>query len=378
MTQTTMMAGGELARLLQGLGAKGDEPGRAALAALGYRDPLQVLAWMTQVRAEPNYLALREADRLRFEAVLPALLLGAARAPEPEATLRCALDLIVRMAAWPRYLAVLAAQPGGVARLVSLVGASPWLGQLLVARPALADELLPGRYAARPPARAALAQSLDETLARCSDDEVSQQIALRNFKHSGLLHILALDLEGSLDLREVSGALSDLAEVLLGAVLARVTARLGMGPTPPLGIVAYGKLGSREMSYASDTDIVFLHADRDDAPGADLMRLAGAVNQWLTAPTVAGVLYETDFRLRPYGASGLLVTSLRAFRDYQQSTAWTWEHQALTRARWIAGDARLGEAFRALRQEVLLRPRDGDQLRDDVLAMRERILASHR
>jgi glutamate-ammonia-ligase adenylyltransferase len=318
------------------------------------------------------------SDHVRLETVLPAVVTEAARAREPDATLQSALDLLGRMAQWPRYLRSLSEHPGAVRRLVGLIGASPWLGQLLTARPALADELLPDRYAARPLDRAALRTSLQDTLRRCSDDEATQWIALRNFKHSCLLHILSLDLEGALGLDEVSGALSDLADVLLETILLRVGARLGSGvaaATTPLGIIAYGKLGSREMSYASDTDIVFLH--EDGAETTSVARLATTVNQWITAPTAAGTLYETDFRLRPYGASGPLVTSLSAFRDYQLNAAWTWEHQALTRARFIAGAPTLAAAFARLRRDVLVGSRDPGKLRSDVLAMRARIAAGH-
>jgi [glutamine synthetase] adenylyltransferase / [glutamine synthetase]-adenylyl-L-tyrosine phosphorylase len=331
-----------------------------------------------------GWCAEHPVQHSRLENLLPAIVAEAARAPEPEPTLQSSLDLLAQMAQWQRYLTSLSEHPGAVRRLVSLIGASPWLGQLLAARPALADELLPDRFAARPPDRAALRASLHDTLKCCSEDEPTQWIALRNFKHSCLLHILALDLEAKLSLAEVSGALSDLADVLLETVLTRVGARQAAVQKPafdktpaPLGIVAYGKLGSREMSYASDTDIVFLHEDAPDTSAAGLARLASTVNQWVTAPTAAGILYETDFRLRPYGASGLLVTSLSAFRDYQLNAAWTWEHQALTRARFIAGASSLADAFARLRRDVLGRPRDREKLRSDVLEMRARIAAGH-
>jgi [glutamine synthetase] adenylyltransferase / [glutamine synthetase]-adenylyl-L-tyrosine phosphorylase len=337
----------------------------------GFRDLAVARAAIAAIRRDPRYLDLAAADREQLERLFPVVLGAAGRGPDPERTAQNALELLVRMAAWRRYLTLFAAHPDGFARLVGLIGASPWLGDQLVARPALADELLPGRSAARPLDRDGLCASLAETLRRCSEDESSQLIALRNFKHSCVLHILALDLEGALGLNEVSLALSDLADVILQTILARLGARNSAGE---LGIVAYGKLGSREMSYASDTDIVFLHAD--DASSDALARLARDVNRWITTPTPAGVLYETDFRLRPYGESGLLVTSLAAFREYQLNAAWTWEHQALTRARFVAGNPALARAFAELRRQVLVRDRDEATLRRDVLAMRDRILAS--
>jgi glutamate-ammonia-ligase adenylyltransferase len=334
---------------------------------------------LDRLRAEPHYAQLGDGARVRLEGLLPVIVDSAAATSEPDTTLRTALDLALRMAAWPRYLTTLATHPGAVARLVALIGASPWLGQLLLARPALADELLPGRSGDRPPERAALQASLDDTLARCSHDELGPMIALCNFKHSVLLQVLALDLEGALTLDQVSGALSDLAETLLAIVLQQVSRRAGHGRDQgdaAIGIVAYGKLGSREMSYASDTDIVFLHGGDPSADATAQVRLATTVNRWLTAPTAAGTLYETDFRLRPYGASGQLVNSLPGFRDYQLNAAWTWEHQALTRARFIAGTDALATGFTQLRREALGRVRDPEKLRADVLGMRARILAS--
>jgi glutamate-ammonia-ligase adenylyltransferase len=222
-----------------------------------------------------------------------------------------------------------------------------------------------------------LAARLHARLAAEADDEEAQLLALRQFKRERVLHILALDLDGVLDLAQVSGALSDLAELLLGTVLSRVSARMGLGEHSPIGVIGYGKLGSREMSYASDTDIVFVYDGTSDEPEADLARLAITANRWITAVTPAGVLYETDFRLRPYGNGGLLVTPFSGFREYQREHARAWEHQALTRARWIAGAGPLARAFAELRREVLARPRDPRALATEVMAMRDRIFAAH-
>jgi [glutamine synthetase] adenylyltransferase / [glutamine synthetase]-adenylyl-L-tyrosine phosphorylase len=333
---------------------------------------------LDQWRAQPGYARLSEDERARLEALVPVIVESAGKTATPAATLVVALDLVLRMAAWPRYLHTFANHTGAITRLVALVGASPWLGQLLLARPALADELLPGRNSDRPPDRATLARSLQETLRRCADDEPGLMIALCNFKHSVILQVLALDLEGALTLDQVSAALSDLADVLLSAILSRVSERLGHGSVSPVGIVAYGKLGSREMSYASDTDIVFLHEDAPAECEPAFTRLASTVNRWLTTATAAGTLYETDFRLRPYGTHGLLTSSLSGFGSYQETAAWTWEHQALTRARFVAGDPRVGQRFAQLRRQILARPRQATVLHTDVLAMRQRIAESRR
>ena len=329
------------------------------------------------MRREPAYEKLSKPERNRLENLLPDLLAAAASCTDPDATLRGCLNLVERLQRWPGYLAVLVAHPGVLRRVVGLIGASPWLGQFLLSHPELVDELLAEHYLCRLPTREALSSELQDVLDACGDDDISQMLALRNFKHSHVLHILSLDLEGLLTLDQVSVALSELADVILNAVLTRVSRRLGLGDEPPIGIIGYGKLGSREMSYASDTDIVFIYDDETEVAESKLARLARTVNQWLTEPTTAGIVYATDFRLRPYGSSGLLVTSLPAFKAYQLERAWVWEHQALTRARWIAGSGRLGTAFEAIRRQVLLKHRDSDTLRAEVLAMRERISASH-
>jgi [glutamine synthetase] adenylyltransferase / [glutamine synthetase]-adenylyl-L-tyrosine phosphorylase len=347
------------------------------LSKLGYHDSDQVLRWIDVMRRDAAYTRLDALDRKRVDGIMPQLLAAAACCPDPDTTLRGCLDLLERLQRWPGYLTVLSLHPSVLARLVALVGASPWLAQFLCTHLELLDELLGERYLCRLPDRDGLRARLQDALRDCPDDEAAQMVALRNFKHSQVLHIVCLDLEGLLSLDEVSKALSDLADVLLETVLTRVSERMQLGRSPALGIIGYGKLGSREMTYASDTDIVFIYDDASSVPEATLTRLVRTVNHWLTAPTPAGVLYETDFRLRPYGASGLLVSSVSGFAEYQRKHAWIWEHQALSRARWIAGADGVREQFQSVRGEVLAREREAQHLRSEVLAMRERILQSH-
>jgi glutamate-ammonia-ligase adenylyltransferase len=146
---------------------------------------------------------------------------------------------------------------------------------------------------------------------------------------------------------------------------------------PAFAVVAYGKLGGKELGYASDLDIIFLYEDEHpDAPEL-YARLATRLNTWISSTTPAGILFQTDLRLRPNGESGLLVSSVEAFRRYQTESAWVWEHQALTRARFSAGDADIGRAFEAIRIEVLRQPRDLDALKREVIAMRQKMADAH-
>jgi glutamate-ammonia-ligase adenylyltransferase len=202
---------------------------------------------------------------------------------------------------------------------------------------------------------------------------------LCHFKHAQTMRLIAQDLAGTLPLETLSDHLSDLACVILKQVL-RLTwdaLRSRHRETPRFAVIAYGKLGGKELGYVSDLDIVFLYDD--DAPEApeNYARLAQRINGWLTSITHAGVLYETDLRLRPDGASGLLVSPLASFREYQEKHAWDWEHQALTRARFAAGDAAIGRDFEALRVAILRKPRDRDALRRDIAAMRTKIFGAH-
>ena len=146
---------------------------------------------------------------------------------------------------------------------------------------------------------------------------------------------------------------------------------------PKFAIIGYGKLGGKELGYASDLDLVFLYDDEDEVASQRYSRLATRMNTWLTSITPAGRLYDTDLRLRPDGVSGLMVSSFVGFRVYQLEHAWTWEHQALTRARFVAGDRSIGSAFEALREAILRLARDPGKLCADVVSMRRRMHSGH-
>jgi glutamate-ammonia-ligase adenylyltransferase len=191
--------------------------------------------------------------------------------------------------------------------------------------------------------------------------------------------LLAQDLTGLLTVERLADHLSALADIVLEATLAHCWRLIAPAPEmpPKFAIVGYGKLGGKELGYASDLDLVFLYDDPDPAATEHYSRLAQRVNTWLTSLTAAGRLYDTDLRLRPDGVSGLLVSSLAAFRNYQREHAWTWEHQALTRARFVAGDPALGAAFEAEREAILRLPRDAERLKNEVIEMRRRMYAGH-
>jgi len=202
---------------------------------------------------------------------------------------------------------------------------------------------------------------------------------MRQFQQTQTFHLLAMDLQGLLPLEKLSDHLSDLADMLLRHTLHICwrDARKKHRADARFAVIAYGKLGGRELGYASDLDLVFLYDDDLPDAGEIYARLAQRMNTLLSSYTAAGRLYEIDLRLRPNGDSGLLVSSVAAFEEYQQRSAWVWEHQALSRARFCAGDAAVGTQFARIRNAVLCMPRDVAKLRQDVLDMRQKMHDGH-
>jgi glutamate-ammonia-ligase adenylyltransferase len=293
-------------------------------------------------------------------------------------------DLLEAVSRRSAYLALLIEHPPLLPRLANLVGASAWAAGYLTRHPILLDELLDTRLLLAEPDWNAWRKELDTALRAAGDDAERQMDALRHFQHAQTFRLLVQDLAGALTVERLADHLSALADIVLEATMRAAWAQMRgpAAPPPRFAIVGYGKLGGKELGYASDLDLVFLYdvdasdSDADEQPQR-LARLAQRMNTWLTSTTAAGQLYETDLRLRPDGASGLIVSSLAAFRRYQHENAWTWEHQALTRARFVAGDAAIGEAFERERETLLRLPRDARRLAEDVVDMRRRMHAGH-
>ncbi|BBP05295.1 glutamate-ammonia-ligase adenylyltransferase [Sulfuriferula plumbiphila] len=351
----------------------------ATLAGLGYTAPAEVCNRLRQIRTSIRYTTLPASNRARFDTLMPALIEVAASCNPPDATLARILDLLETVARRDSYLALLVEYPATLQRVARLCAASPWAAQYLARNPMLLDELLDTRQLYATPDWPALGDELQALMhTHCGDTE-RQMDAMRQFRQRVTFHLLAQDLAGVLALETLSDHLSDLAALILSATLPLAWAgvRNRHRDTPRFAVIGYGKLGGREMGYASDLDLVFLYEDPAPAAAEHYARLAQRINTWLGSTTAAGVLYETDLRLRPDGTSGLLVSSVEAFSQYQHSHAWTWEHQALTRARYVAGDAAVGAAFERIRCDILTQPRDPARLREDVLAMRQKMHAGH-
>ncbi|MHB1075184.1 bifunctional [glutamate--ammonia ligase]-adenylyl-L-tyrosine phosphorylase/[glutamate--ammonia-ligase] adenylyltransferase [Thiobacillus sp.] len=350
---------------------------QALLENAGYDDPPRVLATLDALRQ--NTARLPESTQFRLNALLPPALEVIGGQTDPTVTLERFAALIQSVSRRATYLALLAEYPAALRQLVRLLAASPWAAQMITRQPQLLDELIAPQHLMSTPDWTQLAAQLHEELDAHPGDTEAQMDALRRFKQVQTLHLLAQDVAGRLTLEALSDHLSYLADTLLNETLARCWAGLKTRhrDTPRFAIVGYGKLGGKELGYASDLDLVFLYDDADERAQEIYARLAQRINTWLGTLTSTGMLYETDLRLRPDGASGLLVSSTEAFRDYQLHHAWVWEHQALTRARFVCGDAAIGARFEALRREVLSAPRDAAKLREDVLSMREKMRAGH-
>jgi glutamate-ammonia-ligase adenylyltransferase len=354
------------------------ERSAATLAALGFRQARDIAERLALMRSGGRYREMPAASQARLDRLVPLAVEAAAAQRGPDQTLDRLLDLLDAVSRRGSYLALMVEYPQALARLAGMMSASPWVARYLTARPILLDELLDARTLYAPPHWPSAAQQLRSALDEAAGDTEKQMDTLRHFKHAHTVRLIAQDLSGELPLETLSDHLSDLACVVLEEVL-RLTwpLRPAHRADPRFAVAAYGKLGGKELGYASDLDLVFLYDD--DAPEAaeHYARYAQRINNWLTSLTSAGVLYETDLRLRPDGAGGLLVSPLASFHDYQLAHAQVWEHQALTRARFVAGDREIGARFEKLRGEVLRQPREPGVLRRDVAAMRRKMLDAH-
>ncbi|TDV66005.1 bifunctional [glutamate--ammonia ligase]-adenylyl-L-tyrosine phosphorylase/[glutamate--ammonia-ligase] adenylyltransferase [Pseudomonas sp. LP_7_YM] len=360
----------------------------------GFADAQKALKHLSNLRNSSQLRSMQRLGRERLDAFIPRLLAQAVEHANPDLVLERVLPLVEAVARRSAYLVLLTENPGALRRLLTLCAASPWIAEQIARFPLLLDELLNEGRLFSPPQAPELAAELRERLTRIPEDDLEQQMeALRHFKLAHRLRVAASEITGSLPLMKVSDYLTWLAEAIIEQVLAlawrHTVARHGT-PQRPDGslcdpgfvIVGYGKVGGIELGHGSDLDLVFIHdgdpqAETDGAKPIDgaqfFTRLGQRIIHLITTQTNSGQLYEVDMRLRPSGASGLLVGSLGAFSRYQEKEAWTWEHQALVRARVLVGSADVGKGFEAVRASVLGRERDLPLLRQEVSTMRAKM-----
>ena len=359
--------------------AEDTEATTAALGELGYRRPQAGAERLAAIHASPRYRQLANNIKSRFDALMPRLIEAAVATPEADETLARMLDLIEAIGRRGAYLALLQQYPQALRRVADLMSASRWGAAFLTRHPILLDEMLDARNLDSAPDWPAFRTGLAAELEALEPDMERQMDVMRERHHAQVFRLLTQDIAGLLTVEKLADHLSELADIMLDLTLPLCWRRIKIRhrDDPRFAVISYGKLGGKELGYASDLDIVFLYDDDAlEAPEA-YNRLAQRTNTWLSSQTAAGQLFETDLRLRPNGESGLLVSALEAFREYQLKSAWVWEHQALTRARFSAGDRAIGQAFERIRCEVLSMKRDLDTLRAEVLAMRHKMRDAH-
>ena len=335
----------------------------------------------------PRVLALREDARGRLTRLLQRTAQWLAEGRITEIAVLRMADWIEPLLRRESYLALMLERPSVYERLLRLLGAAKWPARYLLQHPGVIDELAGGNlfqtrfdaveFEAELQARRVALQRTGE------DDEESLMNLLRRAHHAEQFRTLARDVEGVLTVEQVADDLSALADAVL-----RVTSRWCWSrlknrhrEEPAIAIIGYGKLGGKELGYGSDLDIVFVYDDEDERAQEIYAAYVRKIINWMTVKTADGDLYEIDTALRPNGNSGLLVTRFEAYADYQQqrgsNTAWTWEHQAMTRARFVMGWPSLAPRFDAVRHAVISAPRDAASLKAEIVAMRERVRQGH-
>ncbi|MES2261305.1 MAG: bifunctional [glutamate--ammonia ligase]-adenylyl-L-tyrosine phosphorylase/[glutamate--ammonia-ligase] adenylyltransferase [Pseudomonadota bacterium] len=351
--------------------------------SLGYDDPASAAQRLIATWQAPRLQSLPEASRNRLVALVNAALPLIARTTLQSSignqlvTLGSLLDFLEAIARRSAYLSLLTEYPHTLERVIIMMHASGWAAKFLTRHPILLDELLDDRIRNAVFDPAALAIELDEQLRAAAGDTERQMDILREVHHAQLFHLLAQDLAGDLTVEKLADHLSALADTIVAATIQAVwqTVATRHREIPQFAVIAYGKLGGKELGYISDLDVIFLFDDDDQEAPGQYAKLAQRFITWMTSHTSAGILFDVDIALRPDGASGMLVSSVQAFERYQDSSAWIWEHQALTRARFCAGDNGIGRKFEQIRCKILRKERAADgELKREVSAMRKKMI----
>ncbi len=368
-----------------------------SLARAGMADANEAARALLELRASPLVRKLDEPGRKRLQALLPVLMADVVASPTPLAVMRRVLKIIEAIGQRSVYFALLHESGAARKRLIELCGHGDFLANQIAAHPLLLDELLDERLLLDLPTRTALEAELDVLMEQMPEDEPERQVeTLRQFQRVAIFRVAVADLTGVLPVMKVSDRLTEIAEIIVERAMRlgwqQMTAQYGVpmcdedgGGRRPVRVcaVGYGKLGGMELGYSSDLDLVFLHDSRGEQQETDaarpidnqlfFVRLAQRIVHILTVHSAAGRLYEVDVRLRPSGKGGMLITNVRAFAEYQQQEAWTWEHQALLHARDVAGAPALRAEFSSVRMEALRNHVRRDTLRTEVASMRERM-----
>jgi glutamate-ammonia-ligase adenylyltransferase len=374
-------------RLIVGIDSDAPSLDMSVVMGLSLDREGEIVAVVSDFIAQTRFRVLDPEGVRRLQKVLPLILKAVDDQDDVEPVLKRLLSIVTAVLKRSAYLVLLGENPLALARLVNLVSRSEPITQKLLDSPELLDELLFPERLLSIPSKDEIRDLLNSTLEHIDPDDLESAMQLlRRFKETIVFRVACSELEGAISLMKVSDNLSFLAEVIVERAVAIAYGQLVERHGEPSGdagfcVMAYGKLGGLELSYESDLDLVFVSAgDNGTTAGAKpidnqrfFTRLAQRVIHILSTNMMGGRLYEVDLRLRPNGDSGLVVTSLQALERYLKHDAWTWEHQALVRARVVAGGSELVTQVEALRVEVLSTGRDDVSLADDVTAMRQKM-----
>jgi len=369
------------------------------LAQAGYADPEAAFDLIRRFREGKSYHAHSKLGRERLDRLMPAVIHLAGDTPQPDETLRRLARFIEAVGRRSAYLILLIENPGALRQLVRLCAASAWVSNWIGRYPLLLEELLGPLTGTAESFEQQLDEELEQRLQPLDPLDIEAHMeAFRELHHAQVLRIAAADIAGAIDRAGVAARLCTVAEKLLDAVAGYCRGELSISlgspvpedpaQPPAFGIVGYGKLGAGELGYNSDIDLVYMHhgCKPGDATSGGrrtvsneqyFARLAQRITHVIATRTPSDVLYEIDNRLRPSGGAGPLVTSLAAFESYQSERAWTWEHQALVRARMVSGSGPLVAEFERARRRVICAPREAAKLRREVRDMRGKMRASH-
>ncbi|MFZ4479677.1 MAG: bifunctional [glutamate--ammonia ligase]-adenylyl-L-tyrosine phosphorylase/[glutamate--ammonia-ligase] adenylyltransferase, partial [Rhodoferax sp.] len=371
---------------------KGCNGGKGGASAPGFDElltqlPEEFRARVATWREHPRVLALREDSRARLLRLVSRTAQWIQEGVVSQTAAVRLADWIEPLLRRESYLALLLERPNVHERLLRLLGAARWPARYLLLHPGVIDELANADMLDERFDPAEFERELDHRRSSLAgtgeDDDEALLNLLRRAHHAEVFRTLARDVEGRLTVEQVADDLSSLAEAVLRVTTRWCWSRLNRKhrENPQFVIIAYGKLGGKELGYGSDLDIVFVYEDADERALEIYASLVRKLINWLTVKTGEGDLYEIDTALRPNGNSGLLITTFDAYANYQQqrgsNTAWTWEHQAMTRARFVLGDDALRQRFNAIRKAVITAPRNAADLRGEIINMRNRVRNAH-
>lgn len=348
------------------------------LADLGFQAAHELTEKLIQLKQSNKYRQLSTHAQHRLDNLIPRVVEVAAAGENIDATLLRLLGFLESVSRRSSYLAFLQQHSAALKKVADLMSQSAWLAEYLRLHPILLDELLAAQLM-QPIDWEQVSRELSGSLNACGDDTEEKMDVLRHFQHAQIFHLTVQDLAGMWTVEALSDELSHLADAVLMHTLQHTWQNVPKRhlDSPKFAIIAYGKLGGKELGYASDLDLVYLYDD-DFSESVDIYsKLSRRLTTWLSGSTGAGMLYDVDLRLRPNGDAGFLAHSVAAFEKYQHEQAWTWEHQALTRARFICGDTQIGAKFENIRREILTQNRDKSKLKQEIIGMREKMFATH-